>query len=392
MWRTKGITIILALAVGSTLLAMALGSASSEAASPSQEPIKIGALLSFTGALADYGPPFKAGLELRMEEAKNTVAGRPIQLIIEDDGSDTSVALEKTKKLVERDKVKVIIGPLNSGIAMGIAPYLGQSKVIDFGISHHPLEITKQGIKVFPMTLYTAGLPVGWYAYDKLGYRKVTALGADYVGGRQFVGGNLDAFTKRGGTAVQQQWAPLGTVDYGPYLSALQKADAMVAWSGSADLLRFIKQYHEFGIKMPMVITVASSVKGPYMKELGDNILGVVGGAEYTSRLDNPSNKQFVAAMKRKFGIAPDKDNAATYTVASIVLAALETTKGDTTYENLNQTILNLKLDTPLGPLSFTPSGVAVTNRYIVEARKIDGEYVWEPIYTYPNLRDPNDK
>jgi len=88
---------------------------------PTAEPIKIGVLLPFTGAIADYGPLCKDGVELRFEQANYQVAGRPVKLIIEDDATDASIALEKAKKLVEVDRVGLVIGPIMSSMAMALA-------------------------------------------------------------------------------------------------------------------------------------------------------------------------------------------------------------------------------------------------------------------------------
>lgn len=164
------------------------------------EPIKIGAILEFTGPMADYGPLLKEGIEMRLEEAGYKVAGRPIKLIIEDGATNTSISLEKAKKLVEKDKVEIILGPNHSGVATGLAPYFSKNKVISLGLMDHPVELAKSGhVLVYPASLYTVGMPLGWYAYDNLGYRSVTSIGADYVAGYQFIGGILDMFEKEGG-------------------------------------------------------------------------------------------------------------------------------------------------------------------------------------------------
>ncbi len=352
--------------------------------------IKVGVMLPFTGTMADYGPLCKLGIETYMEEVGYKVAGKQIKLIFEDSGTDASVALEKAKKLVVRDGVKIIIGPPNSGAASGIAPYLAQNKVICFGFLNHPLEMREKGVvKTYPQTLYAAGMPLGWYAYDKLGYRKVVSLGCDYVAGHRFVGGSLATFEERGGKVLQKKWAPPGTVDFGPYLVSMDKsADAVIVWTISGDLLRFIKQYNEFGLKMPVLISTASSLKTNYLEELGDIVLGIVGGAEYTWKLDNPQNKKFVKAFESKHGIKPEKDHASSYVAASVVVAALEATGGNTNYKKLDKAINSLKMDTIQGPLYFTSDGIAVTNRYITVAKKENGRYFWDPVFTYEAVRD----
>lgn len=362
-------------------------------AAPDATPIKIGAILPFTGPLADYGPLCKAGIEMRLQEANYTVAGRQVKLIIEDGGHQISLSLEKAKKLVEMDKANFIIGPLPGDIRMGVCPYLGKNKVPNISIVGSAFEETKFGAGfVWPGSYISTSMAMGWYAYDKLGYRTITTIGADYVAGHQLVNGAAEEFKKKGGAVVQQQWAPAGTIDYGPYLAGLKKADAIVMWSVTGDLLRFLKQYYDFGQKMPVIITFASSLKGPAMEKLGKAILGNVGLVEYTWRIDNPANKKFVAAFEAKYKRKPDKDEGNAYTVTSAALAAFDATNGDTAFEKVRAAMLGLKIMTPQGPLSFTRSGVAITNRYICKASVIDGVYAWDPIFVYPDVYDPREQ
>jgi len=357
------------------------------AQSAKSEPIKIGLIVAFSGPQAELGALIKGAVEMRLQESDFTVAGKKIQLIVEDGAEDTSISLEKAKKLVEMDKVKIIIGPTTSSIALALAPYLFQNKVIDISMLHHPPQIAKMGVIVFPGTLESTGVITGWYAWEK-GYKKMTTIAADYVAGKQYVGGAREGFKSKGGTLLKAQWAPIGTLDFGPYLSAIDKeADVLNVWTTSGDLLRLVKQIKEFAIKIPFLLSPASTLRPDNLKELGKDILGVGGGAEYTSMIDNPVNKKFVANYKAKFGKRPDKNSAAGYAAASIALAGLTATQGEITYDKLRKAIIGLKIEVPHGPLSFTADGIAITNRYLCEARMIDGgEYDWVPIKTYSNV------
>jgi len=362
------------------------------APAPAPKPIKIGALIPFTGPFADYGQFLKEGLEWRLAEANNEVAGRPIEVIIEDSASDTSLSMEKAKKLVEVDKVSIILGPLHSGVLMGLAPYLSENKIIQVGLMTKPLPAGNFGHYIGPYgTLYSDGVPLGMYAYDQLGVRTIITIGSDYVAGKSFVGGAVDTFKEKGGTVVQQQWAAAGTTDFGPFLTAMKEADAVVTWLGSAEQVRFVKQYHEFGLKMPILMVSADQVRSVDMKALGDTIVGAIGSVTYTSRLDNPANKKFVDAFHARFGKDrnPERDVHSAYVAVAMVLDGLAATGGDTTFEKLYAAMLALKVDYPQGSVSVHPSGHSIYDRYIVEAKVIDGEYRWDVIYTYPKLIDP---
>lgn len=356
-----------------------------------EEPIKLGALLSFTGPMAFSGPLVIDGITLRLEQANYQVAGRPIELVVGDAATDTSVALEKAKKMVEMDKVCFIIGPMISGIRMGLHPYLAEQKTLTISIHSDPLEATEYGTALlFPSTLLMASLPVAQYASEELGYRTATCVGADYVAGHTYIEAVAEQFEKLGGRAIQKQWAPLGTMDWGPYLVNLKKADCVAVWTIDSDIVPFMQQYREFGLDMPIIMPEAMTITSAMIAEKGELFKGIVAGnIFYYWGLDNPANKEFVAAFEAKYGRKPEHHEGNAYIATSIFLAGLEKTGGDTSFERLREAILGLEMETPGGPLSFLPNGLALTNIYICDVRVVDGEWVWYTIKTYVQPRDP---
>ena len=79
------------------------------------------------------------------------------------------------------------------------------------------------------------------------------------------------------------------------------------------------------------------------------------------------------------------------YVDTQIILAGLEATKGNASFDKLRPAILRLQIETPQGFTTFTPSGHAVIDRYIFEVKYINGQYLLDPIRTYPKQVDPND-
>ena len=75
-------------------------------------PVKIGLLLPYTGVFALYGPAMTTAIELYLKQTGEQISNRPIQLIREDTESKPDVGLTKVRKLVERDRVNFIIGPV----------------------------------------------------------------------------------------------------------------------------------------------------------------------------------------------------------------------------------------------------------------------------------------
>jgi len=359
---------------------------------PAEKPITIGALYDMTGPAADLGPWFNEGMELALDEANHMAAGRPLNVIVEDSGTDAAITLDKVKKLVETDGVDVIIGPLMCDAQVAIAPYTSQHKTIMLCLFNGPIELVPYGnFIVFPTTNGAQTMPLAYYAYDKLGYRTTIVIGSDDVDGHAFMGGYAAAWEERGGTVVQTIWVAPATMDFGPYIATFkQDADAVgFFFPNPAEVARFITQCSEFGVE-PAILgtTVEGDMPSPVLEELGDDILGVIGQDAYISTRDDPLNHEFVAKVESRFGMTPGAIHQNSYALTKVVLAALEATGGDTTFDKLWPAILDVKLQTPAGPLSFTPQGVAITNCYICQARIIEGRYLWDVIDVYPDVVD----
>ena len=158
------------------------------AAQGSGNVVKIGAILDFTGPISDLGPRFRNGIELRLDQAGYEVAGKRIELYIEDGGSDAVTSLEKARKLVEREGVEVIIGPVMGGIQLALAPYLAMNNVTVTSLYNVEQELIERydNWLGYPVTTYAMSQPTGWYAADELGYKTAVTLAADYAAGYSY--------------------------------------------------------------------------------------------------------------------------------------------------------------------------------------------------------------
>jgi urea transport system substrate-binding protein len=94
------------------------------------EPIKIGAVLPFSGGVELYGRQAKLGLDLAAKEinAAGGILGRPVEVIYEDDKTDPAAAVDATRKLIERDGVLAVIGPITSRNLDAMAPVIESAK------------------------------------------------------------------------------------------------------------------------------------------------------------------------------------------------------------------------------------------------------------------------
>jgi len=354
-------------------------------AAQSTEPVKIGTIVDLTGPVAFMGQMIQNGLKLRLDEAGWKVAGRPVQLITEDGASDLNLTNSVAHKLVEKDKVNIMVGPLQHDFMIALEPYLAENKVPEIYVSRSSPEIEGKDTWFFapPGVTEQCGYYTGQYAAE-LGYKTATVLGADYITGYQWVGAFIQGFASKGGKVTGfAGWAPVGTVDYSPYISALKKADVFVAWTTPMKTL--VKQYYEFGLwkKMPFMAIYTNEVPEVDLRELGDAGVGLIGASLYVHRIDNPINHKFAASFKQKYHYDPCEWDMIGYDAASIALAALEATGGDTNPDKLRNAIQNVKITLPTGPFSFSPSRYGIRTIYMLKAVKVNNTPEWQIIRKY---------
>jgi branched-chain amino acid transport system substrate-binding protein len=113
------------------IAAFALAAACIGTPSVAQEPVRIGAFLSVTGPAAFLGDPELKTLELYVDKlnAQGGVLGRKLQLVAYDDGGDAEKARTFAKRLIEQDKVDIIVGGSTTGTTMSAVPLTEQAGV-----------------------------------------------------------------------------------------------------------------------------------------------------------------------------------------------------------------------------------------------------------------------
>jgi branched-chain amino acid transport system substrate-binding protein len=325
------------------------------------------------------------------------VAGKKIEIIVGDSQANPEKAIDAARKMVEKDKVALIVGPTQGGEVMPVAGYLNQGKIPHIVTTQEPPPIVLQKMKwtISPGgTEPQAPSPMAVYAYEKAGFKKVITLSGDFAPGHGFLGAFIGTFKKKGGQVVQEVYTPYPTQDFGPYLTSLKDADAVVAWLDGDQAIKLLTQYHEFGIgkRMPLIGATWGAFLAPYIlaampPAAADATIGYLVPTAYTPLLETPFNKKWVADFKAKFGFTPEDTSAGAYQGAMCVINALEATKGDTSPEKLRQALLSVKFDSPFGLVTFNKeTGVRHMDMHISKIIKQGNEYLWQPIFTYKDV------
>jgi branched-chain amino acid transport system substrate-binding protein len=367
-------------------------SAPAASSGTSATAIKIGAICSLTGGSAASGLGQKLELQYKLAQINNQVAGRPIQLILEDDGSNPTQTVDVIKKLTLLDKVDVIIGP-TSGAAVAAANYMKTftTATPEFVIMAKP-GVILQGVPLqniyMPMgTDAVTGYYLGLYAVDKLKYKTCTLMYEDMASGSdKILNGFLVGFKKAGGSSVQQQPIKSGTVDFSPFIAALQPADCVAYWSTPGMASRFPSQYISSGKSMPLLIPDSTVLLSQSLTPIGDKATGIISETNYTSLIDTPINQAYVNDFQQKMGSIPQPQAAGMDMALLVLFEALKATKGDVSPAALNAAIHKVKMDTPAGTISFTSKGLGIGDLYIATSVKLADRIDWKPMDKYSQV------
>ena len=294
-------------------------------------PIKIGLLAPLTGVVASGGKEMVEGVQFYLDQVKNEIAGRKVELVIEDDASNPDTALQKARRLIEQGNCHFLIGNLLANTGLAVANYVKGTGTPYFIPIIAADDLTqRQRIKnVIRVAGYSASAfthPFGDWAL-KQGYRKIATISQDYTFGHEQCGGLAQVFTEGGGEIVQQFWHPLNTADFSPYLGQFAdlKVDAVFAMETGADATRLIQQYSSFGLKAKTPLLAAmNGTDQSVIRTLGEECDGIIAAAHFAEGSDNPVTQKFTREYEAKYGKIPSLYGFSMYSGVMWVAEALE--------------------------------------------------------------------
>jgi branched-chain amino acid transport system substrate-binding protein len=361
--------------IAALVLAACGTTASSGGSSYQGKTIKLGAILSITGAGGVYGPQSRDGMMLAVDEINKAggVNGAQVSLEVRDDASDKAQSAQQAQTMIQQDQLLALLGPTLSNSAVGVHPLAENLKT-------PILAVSTTGIHIVPDCNYPSEAPCKYVFRDSLGEQtaipdNIQAYSQDkHPSTGVLLVAQDDKFSSDGGTIVQQ------TV--GKYNINLLKT---IKFSKTeADLSPYVTQAVQLkpdvifitslgGI--PAKIMIEARKQGWSGQFLGGNgfntatVSKQAGAAGMGARSASAwyignqfaSNADFVSAYKAKYGKDPDQFAAQGYTGIKIIADAAKRAgltfsdlPGDR--DKLRAAMETVNIDTPLGPFQFTSS------------------------------------
>lgn len=348
-------------------------------------PVKIGVLATLEGPFAAGGADGMRGAELAIKQRGGVVAGRKIEMIRASSNANPDVAVNAVRKLVEQDKVDIVVGPLSGGEGIAVKDYSKTQPNLTFingGSGAQATTLTNPSPNFFRFNTEGAQWMVGLgkAAMDK-GYKRVMVIAEDYAFPYSQVQGFMSEFCRLGGKVPVKAWVPLGGKDYSSVIARIPKdVDALLVVLGGADAVNFLNQYEAAGGDKPMMggsITVSQDVLN-YRGKRRDSLVGTMSAGPYADSFDGADWKAFVADYQKNYPVSaggypsPSLFALVYYTNMKAALDALDAVKGDLSggQAKYRQALSSLQLRMPTGTVRLDANRQAIGSTFVTEVVK----------------------
>lgn len=333
-----------------------------------QEDIKIGAIVTLSGAGAAWGQAMLYATELAAEDVNAKggleVGGKkyPVKVVAYDDKYQAGEAVTAANRLIFEDKVKYIIGPVGSAAALAVSPIVNKNKVVMLTLGFTDKALGKDkpfNFRPNLTTMETSQPQIDWIVKAK-GIKKVGGLFPNDETGQQIAQDLEKAYGKAGAQLNAKEFFERERVDMMPLLTRLMAkgVDAIELDGnapGTAGLI--VKQARELGFKGLIIRS-----GGPATPE----IVNVAGAAATNGMLVNtpidPANPAVKAYAERYFAKYKKRMNGfspAFYDGTHMLLQAMSTAGTATDTDKVRVALENIKdYKGILGTLNWTGAGV----------------------------------
>ncbi len=351
-----------ALAACSSDSSVTNGSGKPAAAGSSDGPIKLGFLSDFTGTLATQGEiQFNCfNLAVNQINSAGGIAGREIQVIEEDDGSDSTQTIEKATKLALEDEVVAIVGGITSLTREAALTVLPAENVPYLYTTFY--EGAAAGAVACDSNLISTGQvpnqqmePLIPYLTENVG-TSYMIVGSDYIWPR----GTTEVLERLvddvGGSVHSATYYPFGTTDFGPFLQELEEVNPDICWVSlaGADINTFLKQYQQFGASAQIAAISMDEVIASLSPGTG---VGAITSQSYFMAVDNENNKKFLADYRTAYGEESlvNGIGEGAYSAVYLFKGAIEAADGSTDPEVWKPKLGSVTFEAPGGTIKVDP-------------------------------------
>src|SRR5207237_2261535 len=288
---------------------IALSSLLASGAAVAQEKIKVGVTATLEGTYTVLGEDGIRGFQTALNTYGKKVGDKEVEFVIASTYATPDSAVRAVRKLIEQDKVQILLSPLSGDEGIAVKNYAKTHPEITFinaasGAQETTYVDPAPNFYRFNMdgAQWQAGL--GNYIYKTKGYKKIATVGEDYSFVYTQVFGLVLEYCAAGGKVTNRQWVPLGTKDFASVIAALpDDVDAIYLGLGGADAVNFLNQYQQAGGKAHLM-GGSSLVDQTILLTKGsakNALIGTIAASAQANTWEDPGWQKFVKAYQDSF-------------------------------------------------------------------------------------------
>jgi branched-chain amino acid transport system substrate-binding protein len=356
-----------------TAALLALGSAPAVA----QQGVKIGFVSTFSGPTAVIGNDMRNSFDIALDHLGHKMAGKPVEVVYEDDQQKPEVGVQKSQKLIESDKVNFVVGFIWSNVLLASLKPIVDSQTFLISSNAGPSQIAGEQCSpyFFSTSWQNDQTPqaMGEYMTQK-GVKTAFLMGPNYAAGKDMLTGVRATFKGQIVGEELTRWPD--QLDFSTELSKVRaaKPDSVFVFYPGAAGVQFLTQYVQSGLKGQIPLYTAFTIDETTLPLQKDLALGVPGAQEWVNDLPNEANKKFVADYKAKHQKGPSFYGAQSYDAVNLVNSAVVAVNGDLGKKDaMRDAMRKANYASVRGPYKYGNNHFPIQNFYLQEVVKDSG-------------------
>jgi len=359
------------------------------------DTIKIGFVSTFSGPTAVIGNDMRNSFELALDHLGRKMAGKPVEVIYEDDQQKPDVGKQKTEKLVQSDHVDFIVGYIWSNVLLASLKTAVDSQTFLISANAGPSQLAGPLCSpyVFSTSWQNDQTPeaVGLYMNQR-GVKSVFLIGPNYAAGKDMLTGVRTTF--KGQVIAEELTKWPDQLDFSTELSKVRAArpEAVFVFYPGAAGVQFLTQYAQSGLKGQIPLYTAFTIDAITLPLQKDLALGVPGAQEWVNDLPNDANKKFVADFRAKHKNYPSFYGAQSYDAANFANSAVVAVNGDLSKKDaIRAEMRKANYASVRGPYKYGNNQFPIQNFYLQDVVKdAEGNFTLKTVTTI--VKDSQDQ
>jgi branched-chain amino acid transport system substrate-binding protein len=339
--------------------------------------LKVGLMLPYSGTFAGLGNAITNAFKMYVTEQGGKLGGREIEYVALDDESEPAKAVDNASRLVNRDKVDVLVGTVHSGVQMGMVKVSRESGVLSLlpnaGAGAATGQLCAPNIFRTSFSNWQTTHALGKVMTEK-GHKNAVWISWKYAAGEEMGQGFREGFEKAGGKIVKELWLPFPNVEFQALLTeiAATKPDAVACFFAGGGAVKFVKDYDAAGLKGKIPLYGSGFLTDGTLQAQGASAQGLLTTLHYADGLDNAKDKAFRLNYAKTFKLQPDVYAVQGYDAAQLLNIGLQAVKGDIkAQKQMIAAMEKATIDSPRGKFTLSKAHNPVQDMYL---RQVTGE------------------